>query len=169
MDRGDKPFAAGMVSMLIWIAIITASLALLVGGQLEEYAVFGVVAVAIGGANFIYRLNSFRKKSPELLSTGQSLKPFDYRSQTRQGSYLLIAILVFFLLPLLLAGLLDTSSWLGTVAGGFDGWLLSLLAFNYYLHRWERAHGGRLYSSKVWRGTKVAQTGLRFDRFGEST
>jgi hypothetical protein len=134
---------------------------------MEEYAVFGLVALVLGGTSVAYRIISFRRKSPALLSTGQSLQAFDYKAQSRRGVYLLLAILLFFFLPFLLAGLLDTYSWLGTVAGGIDGWLLSLLAFNYYLRRWEKAHRGRLYSSRVWRGTKVAQTGLRFDRFGD--
>jgi hypothetical protein len=147
--------------------LLAASSVLLVGGQsVEEYAVFGAVALVLGGTATAYRFFSFRKMSNDLLSTGQSLRPFDYRAQSRHGVYLLVAIFVFFFLPFLLAGLLDTYSWLGTVAGGIDGWLVSLLAFNYYLHRWQKSHRGRLYSSRVWRGTKVAQTGLRFDKSG---
>jgi hypothetical protein len=168
MDREDKPLVASQASTLFWIALLAASAVLLVGGQsVEEFAVFALVALVFAGTGTAYRLSSFRRKSASLLSTGQSLQAFDYKAQSRRGVYLLLAILVFFFLPFLLAGLLDTYSWLGAVAGGIDGWLLSLLVVNFYLRRWEKAHRGRLYSSRVWRGTKVAQTGLRFDRSGD--
>lgn len=165
MDREDKPLVAGAPSMLFWVAIVVASSILLVAqNSAEGYEVFGGVGLAVGSAVTAYRLRGFRGKSQALLSSGQSLEPFDYRAQSRHGTYLILATLLFFFLPFILAGLLDTYSWIGTLAGGVDGWLLSLLAYNFYLSRWERVHRGRLYSSKVWRGTRVAQTGLRFDK-----
>jgi hypothetical protein len=165
LDREDKPVVAGVWSMLVWFAILMASSVILAGGRsVEGYASFGLVALVFGGSILTYRLRGFWGKTRTLLSTGQTLQPFDYKTQYRQGIYVLVALLFFFFLPFLLAGVLDTYAWLGSVAGGIDGWLLSLIAFNLYLGRWERAHGGKLYTSRVWRGTKVAQTGLRFDR-----
>ena len=167
MDREDKRLVAGAPSMLFWVAIVIASSILLIAqDSAEGYEVFRGVGLAVGGAIMASWLRVFWEKSQALLASGESLKPFDYRSQFRQGTYLILAIILFFFLPFVLAGLLDTYSWIGSIAGGVDGWLLSLVAYNFYLSRWERVHQGRLYSSKVWRGTKVAQTGIRFAKEG---
>ena len=151
--------------MALWTLTIAASLILVVGdGSAEGYLVFVLAASILGGAVLVYRLHAFELRAPALLSTGQDLSSFSYRSQTRQGIYLMVELFAFMLVPLFLAGILDTYAWIGSLVGGIDGWLISLLAFNCYLGRWERNHRGKLYSSRVWRGTKVEKTGLRFDR-----
>ena len=163
MASEDKPMVAGRGPILLWACMTLASGVIIVSaGSLEGYLVFATVALAICAAVLYYRFRAFRRKAPALLSTGQALEPYDYSTQARKGVYLISGVLVAFLLPFLLSGILDTASWLGSIIGAIDGWLLSLLVYNVSLGSWQRSHGGKLFQTEVWRGTKVTHKGLKF-------
>lgn len=151
--------------MGLWLALLFASFALVVASaSIVEYAVFAAACAFIGAAILWYRLKGFNRVTRTLLETGRALEPYDYSAQARRSVYLIIGVLAFLALPLALSGYLDPASWFGSVVGGIDGWLASLVAYNLLLARWQRRNGGRLYQSLVWRGTKVTHRGLSFQR-----
>jgi membrane protein YqaA with SNARE-associated domain len=165
MESDDKPLAAGRRSLGLWIVLIGASASMVAAsGNLKEYAVFAGVAGAMCAVILSYMVGEFHKKVPALLATGQALERYDYSAQTRKGIQIVLGVLVFLVLPLALSGFLDAPSWYGSVIGGIDGWLVSLVAYNAVLRRWQKTHGGKLYQCLVWRGTKVAQKGLKFQK-----
>lgn len=168
MRREEKPLVVGRFSTGLWLAIVLASAGLLIAnGTLEGYMVFGAVGGAACVVALSYRIRGFRDKAPALLATGEVLEPYSYSAQVHMGIYLILGLLAALVLPLGLSGVLDASSWLGSVAGVIGGWLTSLLAYNALLSSWQRKHGGKLYQCHVWRGTKVIQKGLRFQKAAE--
>ena len=165
MERDDKPLTAGRRSLGLWIILIGASVSIVAAsGNPEEYVVFAAVAGAVCAMLLFYMVREFRKKVPALLATGQALERYDYTAQARKGTQIILGVLAFLVLPLALSGFLDAPSWFGSVIGGIDGWLVSLVAYDAVLKRWQQTHGGKLYQSLVWRGTKVAQKGLKFQK-----
>lgn len=165
MESDDKPLAAGRWSLGLWIIMIGASVSMVAAsGNLKEYEVFAGVAGVVCTILLSYMVREFHKKTPALLATGQALERYDYSAQTRKGVQIILGVLVFLVLPLALSSFLDAPSWFGSVIGGIDGWLVSLVAYNAALKRWQQTHGGKLYQCLVWRGTKVAQRGLKFQK-----
>jgi hypothetical protein len=165
MESEDKPLAAGTFPIGLWSTLLLASVALLAwSGNIEEYEVFALVGGAILTAALAFRLRVFRRKAPSLLATGEVLEPFNYRAQVRRIYYLITAVAASFFAPFALSGVLDTPSWIGSLVGAVDGWVASMVVYNAFLRSWQARHGGKLYQSHVWRGTKVTHTGLKFLR-----
>ena len=167
MKTDDKPLVAGFRSFTAWSILIVASVAIVVGaGDATEDVMFAAICSPVCLLILWIQVRSFRVKVPSLLAEGNYLEPYDYGSQARKGTFIILGVLAFLVLPLALAGLLDARTWIGAVLGGIDGWLLSLAGYNLLLRSWESAHDGKLYQSLVWRGTKVTHRGLTFRKAG---
>jgi hypothetical protein len=165
MSSDDKPLVAGRGSTGLWLVLIIAAMMLLVAnGSIEEYLVVIIVGGFICGIVLLFRLRAFFRRQRDLLEKGESMDPFSYGGQTRKITYLIAATVFVFAAPIALSGFLDSAEWFGSLVGGIVGWLISLVAYNMILGTWQRRHGGVLYASQVWRGTKVTHTGLKFQR-----
>jgi hypothetical protein len=169
LDTDESPMVAGAKSNIFWSTLLGLSLVIIVGtSDLRTVAVFLASAAVVCGAVLSYRLGAFRRRETGLLESGQSLEAYDYSKQVRKLYYLIAGVASAFLVPFFLSGFLDVSTWLGSIVGVTDGWVSSLIFYNAYLYRWQKVHGGKLYFVHVWRGTKVTQSGVRFERAGGS-
>lgn len=164
-SRERSRLPAARTSLAFWLLLLILSTLLMVGIKSINLLIDWLIPT---GATFIllgiYKINRFRSKEGNLLSTGQCLSQYSYKAQTRKLIFVFFATVICFLLPLFLSSLLGTLIWIGIILGVIDGWIASLVFYNLYLRSWERANHGKLYQIQLWMGSRVGSTGISFER-----
>ncbi len=165
MSEDRRRYGAKMLSVGFWLSMLLLSVLLLdLAFDFQLIAVwglcFGVVFAVLTGS----RIRKFNSVSENLLSQGQELSKYDYKTQHRKVMLILALAVVVIIAPFALAGALGAAIWFGSILGLTDGWVGQLAVYNIYLRVWERKYHGELYSLNVWSGTKVTHTGLQFSR-----
>jgi hypothetical protein len=168
MSTESDRYRAKNSSFASWTMLLVLSLFLLLliydSGVTIVWAItFSIVLVGIG----VYRVRTFQSKAFDLIKNGSTLSIYNYEAQRKTLMLFLALIIAAFVAPLLLARVLGTTIWLGSIIGVMDGWVGQLLVYNFYLRTWEKRNHGTIYSMQVWEGSKVTHSGLSFEKDGE--
>ena len=160
---------AGVRSLIFWLVLLVLSsliIADIANFRITVYWIIGLSIIGIGIS--VYRTMSFQSRTDELLSRGNSFSVYDYKKQTRNLILIIGLTALAFLLPFILAGILGAVFWFASTLGVINGLLAHLVIYNLYILKWERDHGGKIFSVQVWDGSKVTHSGLSFEKYSEN-
>ena len=157
--------AASARSMIFWCILLLMSLFLVIdSGDSLALAIWSLATAGIGFFAFLVRARSFGRNSDKLLKSGEVVRPYDHSSQVKKLVAIMLMTGAAFMAPLFLAAALTFGSWLGSLLGIIDGWVIGILLYNAYLLGWQNKHRGKLYTLQKWNGRTVTHTGLSFIR-----
>ena len=168
--KEEQQAVASRFSLTYWTFLLVLSGALIALTEDPTAALVWVLFMlflSISATGF--RIQTFLKRANDLLHKGQVTSPYDLRKQHKLVILLMLLTAAAFFAPLLLSAALNSSTWIGSLLGVIDGWILGLLLYNAYLSYWQKKNNGELFILETWNGNKITHKGLAFSKRGNKS